>query len=117
IKGNEYSVEVFLAAYNKSSTTKIYMGSMYNGDTPPTPQIFSPSGEGILSNEEGKCVFKVNTQGMSLGPHGYSGQIAFMKAGKEEYIPFVTQPFFVGEPALVVSPTNMNVFYRGLDNP
>jgi len=118
IKGDEYSVEVFLAAFNKTSQTKVYMGGQYNGDTKPTtPSNFTPSGEGISSNSEGKCVFKTSTGGMSLGPHGYTGMIAYMKDGKEEYIPFATPPFFVGEAALVVSPTNMNVFYRGLDNP
>ncbi len=118
IKGDEYSVEVFLAAFNKTSQTKIYMGGQYNGDTKPaSPAAFTPSGEGISSNAEGKCVFKTSTGGMSLGPHGYTGMIAYMKDGKEEYIPFATPPFFVGEAALVVSPVNMNVFYRGLDNP
>ncbi len=118
IKGDEYSVEVFLAAYNKTSQTKIYMGGQYNGDTKPTnPSAFTPSGDGIASNADGKCVFKTSTGGMSLGPHGYTGMIAYMKEGQEAYIPFATPPFFVGEAALVVSPTNMNVFYRGLDNP
>jgi len=117
IKGDEYSVEVFLAAFNKTSQTKVYMGGAYNGETKPTPSTFTPSGEGIASNSEGKCVFKTGTGSLSLGPHGYTGQIAYTKNGKEEYIPFATPPFFVGEAALVVSPTNMNVFYRGLDNP
>lgn len=118
IKGDEYSVEVYLAAYNKTSQTKLYMGPQYSGDSKPTnPSAFAPSGDGIASNSEGKCIFKTSTGGMTLGPHGYTGQIAYMKDGKEEYIPFATPPFFVGEAALVVSPVNMNVFYRGLDNP
>lgn len=118
IKGDEYTVEVFLAAFNKTSQTKIYMGGLYNGDAKPTTlSTFTPSGEGISSNSEGKCVFKTSTGGMGLGPHGYTGMIEYMKDGKEEYIPFATPPFFVGEAALVVSPVNMNVFYRGLDNP
>lgn len=117
IKGDEYSVEVFLAAFNKTSQTKIYMGGAYNGETKPTPSTFTPSGEGITSNSEGKCVYKTNTGSLSLGPHGYTGQIEYMKDGQPAYIPFATPPFFVGEAALVVSPVNMNVFYRGLDNP
>lgn len=117
LKGDEYSAEIFLAAYNKSSQTKIYMGGEYSGDTPPAPAAFTPGSPNAVSNEEGKCIFKVNTGGMSLGAHGYRGMIGYLKNGKEEFIPFVTQPFFVGEPALVVSPTQMNVFYRGLPNP
>jgi gliding motility-associated protein GldM len=119
IKGDEYSVEVYLAAFNKTSQTKVYMGGQYNGDTKPTNLSVNPSPTGtpILSNEEGKCVFKTSTGGMSLGAHGYTGQIEYMKDGEVAYLPFATPPFFVGEAALVVSPTNMNVFYRGLDNP
>ncbi|MFM9005456.1 MAG: GldM family protein, partial [Flavobacteriales bacterium] len=118
LKGKEYELEVYLAAYNKTSNTKLYMGSAYNGDkVPENPSTFAPNGEGIAADPDGKCRFKVNTGSLGLGPHGYTGQIGYEKDGKMEYIPFATQPFFVGEPALVVSPVNMMVFYRGLDNP
>jgi gliding motility-associated protein GldM len=117
LKGKDYELEVYLAAYNKTSNTKLYMGGAYNGDKVPTPSTFAASGEGIAADPDGKCRFKVNTGSLSLGPHGYTGQIGYEKDGKMEFIPFATQPFFVGEPALVVSPVNMNVFYRGLDNP
>ena len=117
LKGKDYELEVYLAAYNKTSNTKLYMGGAYNGDKVPTPSTFAAGGEGIAADPDGKCRFKVNTGSLSLGPHGYTGQIGYEKDGKMEFIPFATQPFFVGEPALVVSPVNMNVFYRGLDNP
>lgn len=118
LKGDEYQLEVYLAAYNKNSNTKLYMGGAYNSDKPPlSPSTFTPTGDGIAADPDGKCRFKVNTGSLSLGPHGYTGQIGYEKDGKQEYIPFATQPFFVGEAALVVSPVNMNVFYRGLDNP
>jgi len=117
LKGKDYELEVYLAAYNKTSNTKLFMGGAYNGDKVPTPSTFGASGDGIAADPDGKCRFKVNTGSLSLGPHGYTGQIGYEKDGKMEFIPFATQPFFVGEPALVVSPVNMNVFYRGLDNP
>lgn len=117
LKGDEYTAEVYLAAYNKNSQTKIYIGGEYSGDKAPEPSAFTPGSPDAVSNEEGKCIFKKNTGGMSLGAHGYRGMIGYMKNGKEEFIPFVMPPFFVGEPALVVSPTQMNVFYRGLPNP
>jgi len=123
IKGDEYSVEVFLAAFNKTSQTKVYMGGQYNGDTKPTtPSNFTPSGEGISflpvkvslqTQKENVCSKRAQEE--CLWDHTDIQEC--MKDGKEEYIPFATPPFFVGEAALVVSPTNMNVFYRGLDNP
>lgn len=116
LRGGEFEVEIYLAAFNKTSKTKVYMGGETAANS--TPAIFDVSGKSAIeSNSDGKCIFKVNTNGMSLGEHAYRGQIAFMKNGKEEFIPFVVPPVFVGEPALVVSPVQMNVFYRGLDNP
>ena len=40
-----------------------------------------------------------------------------MKNGKEEFLKYYIPPFTVGEPALVISPKQMNVFYRGVENP
>jgi gliding motility-associated protein GldM len=118
LRGDEYEVEIYLAAFNKTNQSKVYMGGEYSGDTPETATVFDVGGKTpILTEGDGKARYKVNTGGMSLGQHGYRGQISYMKDGKEEYIAFNVPNFFVGEPALVVSPVQMNVFYRGLDNP
>jgi gliding motility-associated protein GldM len=116
LKGDEFEAEIYLAAFNKTSQTKVYMGGEFMGEDPGA--AFDVAGKtALLSEGDGKVRFKVNTGGMSLGDHGYRGQIAYMKDGVETYIPFVVPPFYVGEPALVVSPVQMNVFYRGLENP
>jgi len=116
LKGDEFEAEIYLAAFNKTSQTKVYMAGEFMGEDAGPP--FDVSGKtALLSEGDGKVRFKVNTNSMSLGDHGYRGQIAYMKDGVETYIPFIVPPFYVGEPALVVSPVQMNVFYRGLDNP
>ena len=46
------------------------------------------------------------------GPHPFQGP-----DGNVGDYPFFTPEFTVAEPALVVSPTKMNVFYRGVPNP
>ena len=116
LRGDEFEAEIYLAAFNKTSQTKVYMGGEAGANA--TPAVFDVAGKSaIVSGPDGKCIFKTSTGGMSLGEHGYRGQIAYMKDGVETYIPFVVPPFFVGEPALVISPVQMNVFYRGLDNP
>jgi gliding motility-associated protein GldM len=119
LKGDEFQAEVYLAAYNKNSTTKIYPGGEYSGQMPTDggQPGSGGGGAGIASGPDGKCVFKVNTGGMTLGQHGFSGQISYLKDGKEEFLKYYIPPFTVGAPALVVSPKQMNVFYRGLDNP
>ena len=117
MRGDEYVAEIYLAAFNKTSQIKVYMGGEYNG-TGEGLEAFEIGGkEALLSEGDGKVRFKMNTGGMSLGDHGYRGQIAYLKDGVETFIPFIVPPFYVGEPALVVSPVQMNVFYRGLENP
>ena len=55
---------------------------------------------------------------MSLGESNYKGLIRFQGPdGNIQDFPYYTPKFTVAEPALVVSPTKMNVFYRGLPNP
>jgi len=55
---------------------------------------------------------------MSLGDANYKGLIRFQGPdGNTQEFPYYTPSFTVAEPALVVSPTKMNVFYRGLPNP
>jgi gliding motility-associated protein GldM len=118
LKGDEFKAEVYLAAYNKNSTTKIYPGGEYEGPMPTAVTEGSgASGGGIASGPDGKCIFTVNTGGLPLGTHGFKGQISYMKDGQEKFLNYFIPPITVGSPALVVSPVNMNVFYRGLDNP
>jgi gliding motility-associated protein GldM len=55
---------------------------------------------------------------MALGDVNYKGLIRFQGPdGSVEPYAFYTPSFTVAEPALVVSPTKMNVFYRGVPNP
>jgi gliding motility-associated protein GldM len=119
LRGDEFVAEIYLAAYNKTNKSKVYMGGEYSGEMPTNLSTFESGNKtAIEAGPDGKCVFKVNTGGMSLGDHGYLGQIEYVGGdGTTKAIPFAVPPFYVGEPALVVSPVQMNVFYRGLDNP
>lgn len=118
LKGDEFVAEVYLAAYNKNSSVKIYPGGEYDGPRPTeTTPGAGASGEGIVSGPDGKCIFKVNTGGLPLGEHGFKGQIAYDANGETKFLNYFIPPITIGEPGLVVSPTQMNLFYRGLDNP
>jgi len=118
LKGDEFVAEVYLAAYNKNSSVKIYPGGEYDGPRPTeTTAGAGASGEGIVSGPDGKCIFKVNTGGLPLGEHGFKGQIAYDANGETKFLNYFIPPITVGEPGLVVSPTQMNLFYRGLPNP
>jgi len=115
LKGDSFVAEIYLAAYNKASKTKVYMGGEVGEGA--KPEVFDYSGkEAIMSGSDGKCKFKINES--ALGAHSHKGVIVYQDAdGSDKAIPFIIPPFTVGEAALVVSPTAMMVFYERVENP
>ncbi|MBL7943309.1 MAG: hypothetical protein JNM00_11110, partial [Flavobacteriales bacterium] len=119
LQGEEYTAEIYLAAFNRTSTSNVYIGGQFT-EMPSDTTKFDPgnASQTLTTEGDGKARFKVSTGGMSLGDHGYRGMIEYTKPdGSKDQIPFNIPPFTVAQPACVVSPTQMNVFYRGLDNP
>jgi gliding motility-associated protein GldM len=115
LKGDSFVAEIYLAAYNKASKTKVYMGGEVGEGA--KPEVFDYAGkEAIVSGSDGKCKFKINES--ALGSHSHKGVIVYQDAdGADKAIPFIIPPFTVGEASLVVSATEMNVLYIGPDNP
>jgi gliding motility-associated protein GldM len=115
LKGDSFVAEIYLAAYNKASKTKVYMGGEVGEGA--KAEVFDYSGkEAIMSGSDGKCKFKINES--ALGSHSHKGVIVYQDAdGSDKAIPFIIPPFTVGEAALVVSPTAMMVFYERVENP
>ena len=115
LKGDSFVAEIYLAAYNKASKTKVYMGGEVGEGA--KAEVFDYSGkEAIMSGTDGKCKFKINES--ALGSHSHKGVIVYQDAdGSDKAIPFIIPPFTVGEAALVVSPTAMMVFYERVENP
>jgi len=115
LKGDSFVAEIYLAAYDKSRQTKVFMGGEVGDGA--RPEIFDIAGkEAILSGSDGKCKFKINES--ALGSHSHRGLIQYQDAdGGLKEIPFIIPPFTVGEASLVVSATEMNVLYIGPDNP
>ena len=73
------------------------------------PLDLTSSGEGLMS---------MSTRGMALGQYQYKGVIRYQgPEGDMLSEQFTTPTFTIAEASLVVSPTSMNVFYRGLENP
>ena len=115
LKGDSFVAEIYLAAYNKASKTKVYMGGEVGEGA--KPELFDYAGkEALVSGSDGKCKFKINES--ALGSHSHKGVIVYQDAeGQDKAIPFIIPAFTVGEASLVVSATKMNVFYRGVLNP
>ncbi len=96
--GDSFVADVFLAAYDEKNKARI-----------------SLSGEGDLPlGSDGKGKLRLRTG--QVGEHTAAGVIHYQGAkGMEEY-PYSIR-YQVMAPLLVASPTKMNVFYIGVDNP
>lgn len=116
LRGDTFRARVLLAAYDGTNPPDIFIDpKVWNMQDSSRVE---PNDEMKLSiSPEGLGELKIATNGMALGDAAYKGIIRYTgPLGTEEY-PVYVPPFTVAEPALVISPTKMNVFYRGLPNP
>jgi gliding motility-associated protein GldM len=117
IQGDEYKADVLLVASNSTSNPKILLcavdTSKNDGETDPRLNKNDPGKEIPVSGGVGK--YKTGTS--ATGEQKWSGVIQVEKpGGGSNYYPFAAS-YIVTPPALVVSPTKMNVLYVGVDNP
>ena len=106
-----------LAAYDATNAPDIYVdGAKWDGRDSTALEYEGLEGLSIGSDGMGKL--RIPTRGMSLGEMNFKGLIRYQGPdGNIEPFSFYTPTITVAEPALVVSPTKMNVFYRGVPNP
>lgn len=97
IIGQEYTADVFLAAYDRTSTPEIVVG----GST--------------LKVEEGMGKYTISPR--SPGEQKWSGKIRLKGSdGQLKEYPFESS-YMVSAPSASVSADSLNVFYIGIDNP
>ena len=94
VKGNKYSAQIILAAIDSTNVPEYYV-----------------NGQKLKSNG----VYEVITN--TVGLQKISGKIGYMdQQGVMQYIPFERE-YTVGEPSATVSNMDLNIMYRGYDNP
>lgn len=113
--GSKYTAEIFLGAYDNQNAPEVWVckpGARVDTTSKP-PKIIGEAEK--LPMQGAKAILERVAGGAGL--QTVSGIIKFTPVGGEEQIePFFTE-YEVAQPNLVVSPTKMNVFYRGVDNP
>lgn len=122
IKGNEYQAQIFLAARDTTQPPKVWVAQ---GDKPYATardemgNIKYERKEGLnyqsLPVEGGKGVYRI--KGTSMGYRKWGGIIEIAGPGGDPIRRPFTEVFQVAEGNVVVSPTKMNLFYLGVDNP
>lgn len=99
MQGDNYEADIFVAAYDSKADLRVKVnGKEIVGD----------------AADSGSVRWVVGTAG--LGVQKYSGEIYVKKESGEVAYPFSGE-YFVTLPSAVVSLTNMNVIYAGIDNP
>lgn len=98
-QGGEYEADVFLAAFDDTQDPTVVI----NGQ--------ELSAEDIVGG-----VAKVRFPANKVGETTWNGEIRLTQNGEEKVFP-VEGAFNVAPPSVVISPTKMNVLYRGVDNP
>lgn len=100
MQGNEYSSQIFLAAFDTTQALDVYI----NGRKLP------------IDPENGLPIYKVN--GTGIGDQKYTAVIKMPKPNTTDTLEYrINGEYQVAKPSLVVSPTKMNVFYIGPENP
>ncbi len=111
--GGTYRAEIFLGAYDDQNAPEVYIAG-------PGARVDSVKkeiiGEAIkLPNVGARAQLEQPATG--AGQRTVEGIIKFKPVGGEERVELFSTTYEVAAPSLVVSPTKMNVFYRGIENP
>ena len=117
LRGDSFRADVLLAAYDATNAPDIFVdGDKWDGRD--STLLAYEGMEGLAIGADGMGKLRIPTRGMSLGDMNFKGLIRYQGPdGNIEPYQFYTPTITVAEPALVVSPTKMNVFYRGVPNP
>ena len=111
--GGKFNAEIFLGAYDDQNAPEVYIAG-------PGARIDSVKkeiiGEAIkLENIGSKAQLELPAS--KPGLNTVHGIIKFTPVGGEPQVELFSTTYEVAAPSLVVSPTKMNVFYRGIPNP
>ena len=120
IRGTNYSAQVFMAARDTTQDPTIYVTTDPNPyDSTLKDGVYTYSKHpGVkydsLPIQNGKGIYSI--QENSIGSRSWGGIIKITGPSGDIYRPF-KQTYRVAQGSVVVSPTKMNVFYVGVDNP
>jgi gliding motility-associated protein GldM len=124
IKGNDYKAEVFLAASDTTASPTVYVTesqSPYDSVIDDNGGIFYKMKDNLkydslpILKGSGKGLF--SRPGSSIGTRYWGGIIQLTGPDGTKITKPFKQTYLVAEGSVVVSPTKMNVFYLGVDNP
>jgi len=108
--GEEYSAEVLVAAYDTKANPNVRY--VLGSDTLTSANFKNAT---PIQGENGVVTLKL--AGSSEGLKKFAGIIKIVSPLGDTMTYHFKDEFIVAKPALIISPTKMNVFYIGVDNP
>ncbi|PCJ82632.1 MAG: hypothetical protein COA49_00795 [Bacteroidetes bacterium] len=119
LRGDTLRADIFLAAFDRTRIPEVYVDpNKWDGKDSTVLDYEGLGLEPLAVNDMGQGLMAKSTKGMNLGQYQYKGVIRYQgPEGDMQMQPFFTPIYTIAEAALVVSPTKMNVFYRGVPNP
>ena len=110
--GDEYTADIFVSAHSSTQNPDVLIGNVDTSNAKDLKFVGTPTKVEVV-NGVGKYLVKTGAEGVQE----YSGLID-VKApdGSIKHYPFHGE-YMVARPSMAVSPTKMNVFYIGVDNP
>jgi gliding motility-associated protein GldM len=119
LRGDTVRANIFLAAFDRTKKPEVYVDTeKWDGQDSTELDYVGLGIEPLDVNDQGQGLLAMSSKGLSLGQYQYKGVIRYQgPEGNMQSQQFFTPKFTIAEAALVVSPTKMNVFYRGVPNP
>ncbi len=111
-QGDDYKANIFVAAYSSTQDPLVAIGKVDTSTLEIVGKADSSSIE--ISDGVGTYTVKATRDGLQK----YEGLISIKNPGGEGYTPYRFEgEYMVMKSGVVVSPTKMNVLYRGVKNP
>ncbi|MCA6362540.1 MAG: gliding motility protein GldM [Bacteroidetes bacterium] len=112
LTGEKYTANILVAAYNSTQAPSVWLCKVDTVTGKPIGPIDSTT---VKPGADGMSLYEVSAG--STGLQQWSGLIRVKKPdGTYSSYPFKSE-YMVAAPSAAVSPTKMNVFYIGVDNP
>jgi len=116
LEGDSFRADVFLAAYDNTNLPEVMLGEQ--GYVIPEGEDEIPEGKASEVEVGADGFGRVRIPASGIGEKHWEGVIKFKKPDGSGFVYEKYEiNYEVARPSLVVSPTAMNVLYRGVDNP
>lgn len=113
VVGDSFKADVIVAAYNSSSNPVLEVGSAVDS---AKNEVVNPVDPSRIKVQDGLASYGYKVT--SEGEVKWGGYIRVKKPNSEEYESYKFEDSFIAaKPSATISPSAMNVFYRGLENP